>query len=285
MYMVKAFSFLFPFMLLFSINTSAQKIVVASYNLRYDNSGDIGNLWKDRVGPIADLIKYHNFDVVGTQEGLTHQLVELQEHLPEYTYYGIGRNDGKKEGEYSAIFYKTTLYTLIEGGNFWLSPTPEKPGPGWDANQTRICTWVKLKEKKSGTQFYVFNAHYDHIGMTARIESSKLVLEKIKAIAGNAASVFTGDLNGDRESEWYLHLKNSTLLKDAFFQAALTYAPNGSFNAFKTTGLSNKVIDHIFITDHFSVDRWAVLTDTYYGKYPSDHFPVVCDLIFRKQKK
>ena len=149
---------------------------------------------------------------------------------------------------------------------------------GWDANQTRICTWVKLKEKRSGKQFYVFNSHYDHIGMTARVESSKLVLEKIKAIAGNTPTMFTGDLNGDRESNWYLHLKNSSLLKDAYLQASVVYAPNGSFNSFKTTGFVNKVIDHIFITHHFTVSRWAILTDTYYGKYPSDHFPVVSEL-------
>ncbi|MFN5422675.1 MAG: endonuclease/exonuclease/phosphatase family protein, partial [bacterium] len=239
----------------------------------------------DRVAPIANLIKYHNFDIIGTQEGLDHQLVELQQLIPDYVYYGIGRDDGNKDGEYSAIFYKKNDFSLIDSGNFWLSPTPDKPGAGWDANQTRICTWVKLKEKKSGIQFYVFNAHYDHIGMTARVESSKLVLEKIKAIAGNIPAVFTGDLNGDRDSQWYLQLKNSSILKDAALQATVVYAPNGSFNAFKTTGLSNKVIDHIFSTDHFSVARWAILTDTYYGKYPSDHFPVVCELVFRKQKK
>ncbi len=282
---MKATAFLLPLMLFFSVDTSAQKIVVSSYNLRYDNPRDTGNLWKDRISPIANLIKYHNFDIIGTQEGLHHQLVELQQLISDFAYYGIGRDDGKQEGEYSAIFYKKNNYTLIDSGNFWLSTTPERPGPGWDANQTRICTWVKLKEKKSGKQFYVFNAHYDHIGMTARAESSKLVLEKIKAIAGSLPAVFTGDLNGDRESQWYLHLKNSGWLKDAFLFASAVYAPNGSFNSFKTTGLVNRVIDHIFITDHFNVLRWAILTDTYYGKYPSDHFPVVSELMLDKQKK
>ena len=263
-------------------HASAQKIVAASYNLRYDNPGDSGNLWKDRVSHIADLITYHNFDIIGTQEGLDHQLVDLEKRIPSYTYYGIGRDDGKKEGEYSAIFYKKDAYEIMGSGNFWLSAHPEIPGPGWDANQTRICTWVKLKEKKSGKEFYFFNAHYDHIGVLARVESSNLVLEKIKAIAGRAPAIFTGDLNGDRGSDWYNHLKNSEILEDAFSRASKVYAPNGSFNAFKTTGLNDKVIDHIFVTHHFNVHRWAVLTDTYYGKYPSDHFPVVSELVIGK---
>lgn len=282
MFLLKAPSFFLIFILLSWVGTSAQKMVAASYNLRYDNPHDTGNQWKDRVGPIANLIKYHNFDIIGTQEGLDHQLVELQKLLSEYSYYGIGRDDGKKNGEYSAIFYKKNIYALLDSGNFWLSATPEKPGPGWDANQTRICTWVKLKDKQSGKKFYVFNAHYDHIGITAREESSKLVLEKIKLISGNTPAIFTGDLNGDRESVWYLHLKNSAILKDAFLSATNIYAPNGSFNAFKTTGINDKVIDHIFITEQFKAVRWAVLTDTYYGKYPSDHFPIVCELLLRK---
>jgi endonuclease/exonuclease/phosphatase family metal-dependent hydrolase len=267
-------------------DVSAQKIVVSSFNLRYDNPGDIGNLWKDRVSPIAELIKFHDFDIVGTQEGLDHQLGDLLKLLPAYMYYGIGRDDGKKDGEYSAVFYKKDKYSLIGSGNFWLSETPEKPAVGWDANQTRICTWVKLKDKKSGKQFYVFNAHYDHMGVLARVESSKLVLKKIREIAGTAPAIFTGDLNGDRESEWYNYLKNSELLEDSFSNASHVYALNGSFNSFSPTGLnSNRVIDHIFVTSHFNATTWAILTDTYNGKYPSDHFPVVSQLVFTNQKK
>lgn len=282
----KSIYFLVFFFCFSSNEIQAQKIVMGSYNLRFDNPKDIGNLWKDRVSPVAALIQYHDFDVLGTQEGLYHQLEDLLKLMPTYAYYGIGRDDGKKDGEYSAIFFKKDKYSLLASGNFWLSATPEIPAVGWDANQTRICTWIKLKEKKSGKQFFVFNAHYDHMGVLARVESSKLVLEKIKSIAAGAPAIYTGDLNGDRESEWYTHLKNSDLLEDAFSNATRVYALNGSFNSFSPVGLnSNRVIDHIFITAHFKANTWAILTDTYNGKYPSDHFPVISELDFMNPKK
>jgi endonuclease/exonuclease/phosphatase family metal-dependent hydrolase len=171
-------------------------------------------------------------------------------------------------------------FQLLDKGDFWLSQTPEKPGFGWDSKFNRICSWVKLRDKKSQKEFYVFNAHYDHQGMVARVESSKLVLEKIKLIAGTAPVVFMGDLNGGRDTDWYLQLANSGRIKDSYFLAAHPYELNGSFNGFNTSEVRKDVIDHIFVTQEFKVFRWAVLTDTYFGKYPSDHFPVAVALDF-----
>ena len=163
-------------------------------------------------------------------------------------------------------------------GDFWLSTTPEKVGPGWDAKLNRICSWVKLTDKKSGKEFFVFNAHYDHQGVVARVESSKLILEKIKSIAGDKPVVFMGDLNGNRESEWYMHMASSGILKDSHGLAKLVYQPNGSFSSFRADGIRQDVIDHVFVSSHFKVAKWAVLTDTYNGKFPSDHFPVATEL-------
>lgn len=251
---------------------------IATFNIRYDNPRDTGNLWKDRKGPVSSLIKYHNFDVFGVQEALKNQLDDLQTSLKGFVFHGVGRDDGVSAGEHSAIFYKTSKYTLESSGNFWLSTTPEKVGPGWDAKLNRICSWVALKDKKSGKSFFVFNAHYDHQGVQARVESSKLIMEKIKSIAGDQAVIFMGDLNGNRESEWYQHVASSGILKDSHGMAKLVHQPNGSFNSFRTDGIRNDVIDHIFVSSHFKASKWAVLTDTYYGKFPSDHFPVLVQL-------
>ena len=258
-----------------SSNIAAQNMNIATFNIRYDNPRDSGNLWKDRKEPVTSLIKYHNFDVVGVQEALKNQLDDMQAGLKGYVYHGVGRDDGISKGEHSAIFYKTSKFTLEASGNFWLSTTPEKVGPGWDAKLNRICSWVSLKDKKSGKSFFVFSAHYDHQGVQARVESSKLIMEKIKSIAGDQPVIFMGDLNGNRESEWYLHVANSGLVKDSHGLAKLVHQPNGSFNSFRHDGIRNDVIDHIFVSSHFKANKWAVLTDTYYGKFPSDHFPVV----------
>ncbi len=259
----------------FTHTISAQSFTVATYNLRYDNRGDTGNLWVNRAPVQANLIRFHDFDLIGIQEGLINQLNDLSTALPQYARYGIGRDDGKDAGEHSAIYYKKDKFKLLKSGDFWLSQTPDKPGKGWDATCcNRICSWVQLQDIASKKKFYLFNVHFDHEGVVARVESAKLMIVKIKAIAGNDPVLFTGDLNGGRNSEWYLHLANSGIIKDSHGLAQYPYQNNASFNSFRTPR-GMEVIDHIFVTKQFSVKKWGILTDTYFGKYPSDHFPVM----------
>ena len=253
----------------------SQSLVVGTFNLRYDNPRDSGNLWVDRAPIVASLIRFHDFDVLVTQEGLQNQLDDIKNALPEYTYFGIGRDDGKTKGEHSAIFVKTSTFNVLKSGDFWLSETPDKPGPGWDAHLNRICSWVQLQDKKTKKKCYFFNVHYDHQGVQARRESSLLILRKIKEIAGKEPAVFTGDLNGGNQSEWYNSLSNSGWLNDTYKQVAHPYVNNGSFNGFGANLKSTEIIDHIFVTAPFSVTKWGILTDTYHGKFPSDHYPVL----------
>lgn len=268
--------------LLFSATiVQAQSIRIASYNLRYDNKGDSGNLWVNRQPVIASMVRFHDFDVFGTQEGLRHQIDTLSASLPAYTWYGLGRDDGQAKGEHSAIFWKTAKYKLLQKGDFWLSETPDKPGPGWDAKLNRICSWVQLQDAKSKKKFFVFNVHFDHQGVKARQESGTLILQKIKAIAGNAPVLLTGDFNGDHQSGWYLTIANSGVLKDTYRLAKEPFAVNGSFNSFGKATNATAIIDHIFISSQFSVQRWGILTDTYHGKFPSDHFPVLADVTLK----
>ncbi len=266
--------------LLLGNSSKSQTLITGTFNLRYDNPRDTGNLWAARAPICAALIRFHGFDILGTQEGLKNQLDDLQRELPEYAYYGIGRDDGKDKGEHSAIFIRKDRFKVLEQGNFWLSETPEKPGPGWDANLNRICSWLKLEDKKLRKTFYVFNVHYDHQGVQARMESSKLMLKQIKAISGDRDVIFTGDFNGNHQSQWYQALNNSGVLKDALFQSDHPYRNSGSFNSFQLNNPSKDVIDHIFISPRFKVKRYGILTDTYHGKYPSDHYPVLAELSY-----
>lgn len=271
----------FAFLLFFSgASLLAQDIRIASYNVRYDNKNDSGNLWTSRYPVIAALVQFHDFDIFGTQEGLRHQIDTLAANLPAYAWYGLGRDDGQAKGEHSAIFYKKDKYKVLSKGDFWLSETPEKPGPGWDARLNRICSWLQLQDNKSKKKFYVFNVHYDHQGVKARQESSKLILEKIKSIAGTNPVLLTGDFNGDHKSEWYQLLANSGTLSDTYRLVKTPYATNGSFNSFRTPS-SSSIIDHIFVTKQFTVKKWGILTDSYYGKFPSDHFPVVAEVMLK----
>ena len=263
------------FAFLFSTQLFSQTLITGTFNIRYDTPRDSINQWSNRAPIVANLIRFHEFDILGTQEGLINQLNDLEKALPEYARYGVGRDDGISKGEHSAIFYKREKFTVLDSGNFWLNEHPEKPGFGWDAQHNRICSWVKLKEKKSKKTFYVFNVHYDHQGVVARNESSKLILKKINEIAGDKPVIFMGDLNGNHNSDWYKAIQNSGKLKDVLTEAKHPYINNGSFNSFTPNNPSKDIIDHIFTTKHFKVERYGILTDTYHNKFPSDHFPVL----------
>ena len=260
---------------LYTLYSKAQQITVGTFNIRFDNPRDSGNLWKDRSAIVSNLIRFHEFDVLGVQEALQNQLADISSALPEYAVYGKGRDDGKSGGEHSAIYYKKDRFQLLKSGDFWLSETPDVPGKGWDATCcNRICSWVFLKDLTTKKEFYVFNVHFDHQGVVARKESSGLILKKINQIAGNSPVLLTGDFNGGRNSEWYQTLANSNLISDVQKNVKYPYANNSSSNGFRVPR-GEAVIDHIFMSKHFSANKWGILTDTYFGKFPSDHFPVL----------
>lgn len=282
---------------IFSCKSSiAQEFTIGTYNLRYANHSDSvnGNGWGERSRVIINMIQFHGFDIFGTQEGLSHQLETLKAQLPGYQYIGVGRDDGKQAGEYSAIFYQTNKFDLLESGNFWLSTVTDKPNKGWDAALPRICTWGKFKEKGTHFEFYMFNLHMDHIGVQARAESAKLILQKIKGFPKDKPVILTGDFNVDQYNESYTLLNTSGLLKDAFDLSLIKLASVGTFNNFSANDYNDKRIDHIFLSKAFHVKRYGVLTDTYrslqtdnntttnktfyQARVPSDHFPVLIEV-------
>ena len=276
----KYLTFLLTFCVI-HISLSAQDFIAGTFNIRYQNPSDSGNLWTQRAPQVIALVRFHQFDIFGTQEGLINQLNDMQKGLPEYSFYGVGRDDGKTQGEHSAIFFKKERFKLLKNGDFWLSETPDQPSKGWDATCcNRIASWVYLQDLDTKKKFYFFNVHYDHQGMQARKESSKLMLRKIKEIARKEPVILTGDFNGDHASEWYQTLANSDLLKDTYKEVEHPYANNASFNGFKQQSDRKEIIDHVFVTDNFKVNKWGILTDTYHGKFPSDHFPILVELTY-----
>ena len=266
-----------------AINSFAQKdtsITVATYNVRYDNKGDGVNVWPNRKEKVKALIQFHEFDLFGTQEGLRNQLNDIAE-LKEFAFIGAGRDDGKEAGEHSAIFYKKDRFKVVQSGNFWLSETPDKPGKGWDATCcNRICSWAKLNDLKAKKEFYFFSVHFDHQGVEARRQSGKLMVEKIKEIATNTPVILVGDFNSTPETEQIKIIQ--TLLSDARNVTAMPpYGPEGTFNSFKFDALMDKRIDYIFVSKHFDVLKYGVLTDANQQRYPSDHQPVVVKVVLK----
>lgn len=257
----------------------AQKMNVATFNIRMKTDSDVGNLWKDRYTHLTDLIKFHEFEIFGVQEAFKEQLNDMSAQLPDFKYIGVGRDDGADKGEHSSIFYDTKRFEVSKSGTFWLSPTDtEKPNKGWDAALPRICTWGIFKDKSNGKKFIFMNTHFDHVGIEARRESAKLILAKAKEFAKDLPLILTGDFNIDETNEAYFTLAKSGVVQDVYDLAKIKYEPNSSFNAWGKNIQEKARIDHIFITKPFTVRKYGILTDTYMGKFPSDHFPVIAEL-------
>lgn len=258
---------------------AAQPLRVMTFNIRYNNPDDGRHAWPHRKERVANLIRFHQADLLGVQEALRGQLDDLAEQLPEYAWFGVGRDDGKDEGEFSAIFYRPERFELLEHDTFWLSETPEVPGSkSWDAAITRVATWGRFRDKETGETFYHFNTHFDHRGEQAREESAKLLVRKIQEIAGDAPVILMGDFNFVDTTPGYAVLTD--LLKDTYHDALYGhYGPERTFSGFEVTNTEGRRIDYIFVSEGIETIHQGTLSDQWNGDYPSDHLPVLAEVV------
>lgn len=278
-YQVMKRIFLLPAAVMFSMAAIAQDINVMSFNIRYNTSRDSLDAWPHRKDFVASQILFHDAHIVGLQEALHDQNNDLLQRLPQYKLEGVGRDDGKEQGEFSAILYDTTRLQVLQSKTFWLSQTPEVPGSkGWDAQITRIVTWIKFRDRKTKKTFFAFNTHFDHIGKEARKESARLLLEKIKEIAGNTPAVITGDFNAMASDEPILVIMDKSnplhLTDSRDISQTPHYGPTGTFNGFGRSERDNEPIDFIFLKGNWKVLKHATISQTWKGHFASDHFAV-----------
>ena len=252
---------------------------IATFNIRMDTPNDSLNAWKHRRDMVNGLIRFHDFDIFGTQEGFHHQIKDIL--APGgYDYVGVGREDGKDAGEHSAIIFRKERFLVLDKGDFWFSETPDVPGKGWDATCcNRICSWAKFKDIISGKEFYFFNVHFDHQGVEARRQSSLLLLKKIREIAGSYPVITTGDFNATPDSEPIQIIFKDGLLKDSFTASLQSpYGTVGTYNSFNLKAPMQNRIDYIWVTRDIMVKKYGVLNDVHQGRFPSDHFPVMVEV-------
>lgn len=260
-------------------------IRVMSYNIRYDNPDDGINTWNNRKERVVNVIRFNNVDIIGMQEAEYQQVTYLDEQLGKFDWSGVGRSDGKRGGEFSPVFYNAKRLEQLNNGTFWLSQTPGEPGKSWDAALPRIVSWVQLKEKETGKEFFFFNTHFDHIGEQARKESARLILQKIAAIAGEKIPVIlSGDFNVPPGSEPYAILAET--LKDAFHAGKYPhYGPVSTFMEegdpfYVGSGNGGRRIDYIFTNSRVEVVRHGIIGTFRDGRFPSDHLPVLAVVTF-----
>jgi endonuclease/exonuclease/phosphatase family metal-dependent hydrolase len=282
LFMQKSTLLLITFVLFISnFATGQEPINLLTWNLRYDNPADKENGWANRKDDVVSLLKFFQADLICIQEGLFHQVKYINDSLQSHSYVGVGRDDGIEKGEFCAIFFRKNRFKVLEHQTFWLSDTPEKPTIGWDAAIVRICTWLKVRDLKSKSDFFIFNTHFDHMGKVAREKSAGLILKKMIEINDkNLPVVLCGDFNAT-DSEKPYEVISGVLSDSRKISKLPPFGPMATFNNFRFDEIPNERIDYIFVNEKFNVVRNGVITQSKNNRYPSDHFPIFSELIFK----
>jgi endonuclease/exonuclease/phosphatase family metal-dependent hydrolase len=256
---------------------------IMTYNIRLDVASDGVNAWAHRRQWVAAQVHWLRPDLFGLQEVVPGQKADLIADLPGYRVFGGGRDDGREKGEASPIGFDPKRFEFLEGGLFWLSPTPTVPSRGWDAANLRIATWARLRIRGSREVLLAINTHWDHVGFLARQNSATEIAHWIEANARHCERVLLfGDFNTGIDTEPLRILTQAPLaLRDARAASkSPPFGPEGTFNAFKPVPTESRAIDHVFLGQGIEVQRYAVFSQFIDGRVPSDHFPVLVDLTF-----
>ena len=271
------YQWLLSLFILFTVSSRIypQSHSIMSYNIRYDNTWDVENSWTIRKNKVSQILIQYAPSIIGIQEGLLNQVQYIDSSLINYDYVGVGRDDGKEKGEFCAIYFDTTRYVLLKNSTFWLSETPDTISVGWDAALERICTYGLFKDRITKEEFWVFNTHFDHIGVVAREKSSELILKRINKINRQSLPVILmGDFNSIPNSPSVKEI--ITELSDAL-QISLEklQGPRGTFNGFNEDLPIEKRIDYIF-TNKLKVLSYTHINDRLdNNRHVSDHLPVM----------
>ncbi|PCJ59794.1 MAG: endonuclease [Candidatus Hydrogenedentota bacterium] len=284
MFLTRKIPFIIGVLILTSAHSamSETEISVMTFNIRYGTADDGDNAWEHRKDIVVNTIKEYQPDIIGTQETLDFQAAYLNEQLPEYASFGMGRKFNGT-GERVDIFYKTEKVAPIESGHFWLSETPDVPGSrGWDAALPRMTSWGKFWHMESKAYFYVFNTHYDHRGEVARQNSSVLLTKSIKKIAKKYPVILLGDFNAGGEISQPWKTLNKKLLTDLWTTAPKIVGPPLTFGGFNdpVPGKTNR-IDWILFRGEMEPIYCETVLYKEDGRYPSDHYPVFGRLILK----
>ena len=251
---------------------------IMSFNIR---CGDVGEeTWEDRIGIVSQTMLESDADSIGVQEATPGWMAALNKNIGEkYAYVGVGRDDGANKGEYSAVFYLKDKYNALDSGTFWLSDTPNKVSFGWDAACRRVCSWVVLENKETGEKYVHLNSHFDHIGVAARENSVKLILDKAAEFT-DLPVVFTADLNVIQGSDNYNQFINSRILRDTKFDTSDTMS-YCTYHDTEPEKHAQDIIDYVLINSHFDTVKYRVVTEGIDGRYVSDHYPIYADIVIK----
>ncbi len=273
----------------------ALELTLMSFNVRYENLDDRGPLaWSQRIPGVVRMLRARAPDVFGVQEALHGQAADLWASLPEFEFYGRGRDDGGRAGEYSGVFYRRDRFEpdVQDAGMFWLSDTPEKPGSmTWGNEIPRVVTWLRLLDRATGRGFYVFNTHWDHRSQLSREHAAILMARKIdERRQRDEPVVLLGDFNSIENNPGIVYLtggrsnlagamriwKNG--MRDTFHTLHPKQRDRRTLHFWRGSLAGNLKVDHIFVSKNGEVREAGILSQE--KPMVSDHFPVVARVVF-----
>ena len=249
---------------------NAADVSVMSFNIRGENETDGTNSWSYRYVAVAMMLEQTAADLVCIQEATLLQLQYFADLLSKTKWVGVGRDDGKKAGEYTAFLYNTKELSVGKSGTFWLSETPDKASSGWGADHPCSAVWAIFKEKKSGKSFLAVNTHIDVDDPEYRKQAIDLILQKIDALnTGNLPVVLTGGFNMEDGDDALSAVK-----------ARMQNARNAAFSTddvrtYHNYGKVSQKIDHIYFSGFSSCQEFKTITERFQDRaYVSDHNPI-----------
>jgi endonuclease/exonuclease/phosphatase family metal-dependent hydrolase len=249
-----------------------------SFNVRVNTAADGENAWPHRRDLVAATIRFHQTDIAGLQECYHDMAQDLNERLPGYKWTGQGSNGGQ-DGAMNPVFWRDSRLELLSEETIWLSDTPDVISTGWDASTTRVATHVVLRERRTETELHVFSTHFDHRGQQAKVQSALLLANLVSALPADAHVILLGDLNSTPDSEALKTLTQRGGLQDSMMTSLSGHhGPIGTFKGFEANRYSGRRVDYVLVRN-LVVQQHAVLPDHYDGRQPSDHYPVLAEIV------
>jgi endonuclease/exonuclease/phosphatase family metal-dependent hydrolase len=269
-----------------SCRSNKDTVKVMTINIRYDNPADSNNAWPNRASQVCNFINGEKPDILGMQEVLLSQYENLDSILTGYSSVGVGRDDGAKKGEMNPVFYRKDKYDMVRTITFWLSDSLNVPGSkGWGASLPRIVTWMELVDKTSHDHFFFFNTHFAHDSDSARVKSSRILMDQVVKIAGASPFIISGDFNMLPSSRGYAILtgpdESVPVLEDAYIiSEERPTGPTYTFNGFSDKPGDGR-IDYIFVKSGMKVYDHKTIISKDKGIFISDHWPVEATILLK----
>jgi endonuclease/exonuclease/phosphatase family metal-dependent hydrolase len=277
----------------------AVELRLMSFNIRYESPDDHGaHAWKNRIAGATRMIRRLQPDCIGVQEAEHGPVADLWASLPDYEFFGVGRDDGRRAGEYSGIFYRKDRFRADPAncGTFWLSDTPEIPGSRkWGNEIPRVAAWIRLVDLATGRGFYVFNTHWDHKNQASRERAALLMAARIDARkhADEPVAVI-GDFNSNEANPGMIYLtggKTQVAGEERVWANGLldTYQAlhpgeknRRTLHFWKGSREGAVKVDHILVSRGAEIAESAIVSED--QPVVSDHFPVIARVRFPLEK-